>query len=203
MQNGYDSKGKTPGELYNDTAGEIEARDVSNRAELTAEQRKNTRPDNYRTDVAFAEKNSVSYFAKNQKNNETDSVKQQLREHLDEVNKMDPVANVKYHVVNKQKAKQDTKEFYKEKGLKVDRLYFGIIEMGDSEVEESSNYANNSAEFAAWRTIPYVLKRGILISGHSNHKNEGFPTFTFAAPVVINGKRGDVVVVVKKTGKVI
>lgn len=46
---------KSPVELYMNTAGEIEARDTANRSELTAEERKNTRPDIDRTDVVFAD----------------------------------------------------------------------------------------------------------------------------------------------------
>ena len=61
--------------------------------------------------------------------------------------------------------------------------------MGEGEVELSSNYANTAAEFVAWMTIPNVLKRGRLISVHKDYKGEGFPTYTFAAPVVINKKR--------------
>lgn len=48
-------EGKTPGELYKNTAGEIEARDTANRSELTAEERKNTRPDIDRADVVFSD----------------------------------------------------------------------------------------------------------------------------------------------------
>lgn len=44
-----------PSDLYRSTAGEIEARDVSNRLDYTSEQRKNTRPDIDRTDVVFAD----------------------------------------------------------------------------------------------------------------------------------------------------
>lgn len=46
---------------YINTAGEIEARDVSSRINLNAEQRKNTRPDIDRKDVVFAEKSTESY----------------------------------------------------------------------------------------------------------------------------------------------
>lgn len=46
---------KSPVELYMNTAGEIEARDTANRSELTAEERKNTRPDIDRTDIVFAD----------------------------------------------------------------------------------------------------------------------------------------------------
>ena len=48
---------------YVNTAGEVEARDVSGRSEYTAEQRKNTRPDIDRSDVVFAN-DGVSYSAK-------------------------------------------------------------------------------------------------------------------------------------------
>ena len=55
------SKGRrTPYELYYATAGEVEARDAAKRLDLDAEQRKNTRPDNNRSDVVFAEGSAVS-----------------------------------------------------------------------------------------------------------------------------------------------
>ncbi len=45
---------------YRNTAGEVEARDVSNRVNMTAKQRKNTRPDIDRTDVVFAANSETS-----------------------------------------------------------------------------------------------------------------------------------------------
>lgn len=48
-------KNRSSGELYESTPGEIEARDVSSRLDMTAEERKNTRPDIDRTDVVFAD----------------------------------------------------------------------------------------------------------------------------------------------------
>lgn len=42
----------------------------------------------------------------------------------------------------------------------------------------------------------YVLKKGKIISGHKNHKKQGNVSLTFAAPVMINGKRGNVAVCV-------
>ena len=53
-------KDRSPGELYRATAGEIEARDTANRANLTAEERRNTRPDINRTDVVFANATNIS-----------------------------------------------------------------------------------------------------------------------------------------------
>lgn len=76
-----------------------------------------------------------------------------------------------------------------------------MIEIREKDIDRSLKYLSNDAEFAALMTVPKVLKRGIEISGHGNHKNRGYDTFTFAAPVEINGKRGNVAVVVRKTGK--
>ena len=55
-----DGDGRTPYQLYESTAGEIEARDVASRADMTEEQRKNTRPDIDREDVVFAKGSTVS-----------------------------------------------------------------------------------------------------------------------------------------------
>ena len=68
IQSGYDSKGKTPGELYGVTAGEVEAQDAGNRVDMLSEQRKNTRPDIDRSDVVFAKKATESYEIKRDNN---------------------------------------------------------------------------------------------------------------------------------------
>lgn len=75
---------------------------------------------------------------------------------------------------------------------------FGKIQIGEKEVGSSLSYLNKDAEYAAFFAIPYVLKRGI-IDGHLNHKNKGFKTATFAAPVTVNGEPGILAVVVKLT----
>lgn len=51
---------RNPDELYRNTAGEIEARDSTKRLDMTADERKNTRPDIDRKDVVFAD-GGVSY----------------------------------------------------------------------------------------------------------------------------------------------
>lgn len=81
------------------TAGEIEARDAAERINLTAEQRKNTRPDVDRKDVVFAESSSISYFAKDEYDAETAGIKDQIRNSQAVINKMDVVysGNVPTH----------------------------------------------------------------------------------------------------------
>ena len=142
--------------------------------------------------------NSFTDKGKNEKN---DSAEEQLRENQYLIQDMDPVADITYNVVNKQRARLDARDIFREAGYKVDRQGFGIIEIGENQLSDSTRYLNNPAEFAAWMCVPKVLKRGRVISGHKNHKNRGYPSITIAAPVVINGKRGDVAVVVQQKGK--
>lgn len=56
----YKNGRKYADDMYRNTAGEIEARDVSSRLEMTAEQRRETRPDIDRQRVYFSEKNTGS-----------------------------------------------------------------------------------------------------------------------------------------------
>ncbi len=46
--------------------------------------------------------------------------------------------------------------------------------------------------------LPDVLSKGIEIGTHPNHKGRDYNTFTFAAPVSINGQRGNMAVVVRQ-----
>ena len=140
----------------------------------------------------------VIFYSANEKN---DSVEEQLRENQYLIQDMDPVADITYNVVNKQRARLDASDIFREAGYKVYWQGFGIIEIGENQLSDSTRYLNTLAEFAAWMCVPKVLKRGRVISGHENHKDRGYPTITIAAPVVINGKRGDVAVVVQQKGK--
>lgn len=195
---GFASGASTNNLNYDRVAGEIESRDVEKRLNYTAEQRKSTRPDIDRTDVVFAE-SAVSYFSAKESNNS--SIKQQLREHLNEVNAMLPVAEVQYSPTNKKNLRAQAVQEFKKIGYKVERQGFGVIEIGDKQIEKSLEYITTDGERAALLAVPKVLKRGIEISGHKDHKGRSYGTVTIAAPVSINGKIGDIAVVVKITGK--
>lgn len=86
-------------------------------------------------------------------------------------------------------------------GYQVDRQNFGRIEFGEKRIDISFDYLNSPGEYAAILAVPRVLKRGIIVGQHASHKYRGFPTITFAAPVEINGVRGNMAVVVKQESK--
>ena len=204
MESGYSKRDENgielmPSELYKATAGEIEARDTASRADMTSEQRKSTRPDIDRTDVVFADGESVSYLSA--ESNNTSSIKQQIKDHLNEINEMDSVADISYTKGSKHELKQRAIKEFKSIGFQIDRKGFGVIEIGERQINDSLNYLNNDGEYAALLAVPKVLKRGKNISGHDNHKGRSFGSITIAAPVTINGITGDMAVVVKQTGK--
>lgn len=185
-------------DLYEKTAGEIEARDVENRLDMTEEQRKNTRPDIDRTDVVFADGSNVSYFAKDEYDAETAGIRDQIKNAQEMLNRMPLVytANVPYKVGSKENAGTWAISELKKYGFQVDRKDFGKIYFGEKAIRDAMNYLDTDAEKVSIVGIYKVLKQGIQIGEHTDHKQRGKHTITFAAPVELNGKRGNMAVVV-------
>ncbi len=141
----------------------------------------------------------VMYSTSEESNNS--SIKKQLREHLDEINAMNPVAEVSYEPQRKIDLKKNIIEEYRKIGFSVDRQGLGKILLDENLISKSLNYLNSDGEYAAFYVVPKVLKRGKDISEHKDHKGRAYGTITIAAPVKINGVIGNVAVIVRQTGK--
>lgn len=115
---------------------------------------------------------------------------------------MNVVGDVKTpeHFESKGHAKTWAKKELKRFGYHVDRQNFGIIYFNENDIDKGGEYADRQEERAALVLIPYVLKRGIEIDHHGNHKLRQKETITFAGPVIINGIRGNMAVVVNMRG---
>ncbi len=82
----------------------------------------------------------------------------------------------------------------------IERKGYGPISFEEKWIRNGLKYVSkNSNEVAAIIAVPQILKRGVEIAHDPNHKNRGFSTTTFAGPVILNGKRGNMAVVVKET----
>ncbi len=186
-----------PSELYYNTAGEIEARDAANRRSMSDWTRKMVPPDYGDENTVFAEDSS---YAMSQ--SEQDSVKTQLREHQGELNSMKAVATIRdngWRGMSTGAFRKKIVNSLKKTGYRVDNPDIGVIDFDEKMLNRSLNYIQTDAEAAAYQALPMVLKRGIEISGHGNHKGRDYETLTIAAPVELNGKRGNMAVVVMKT----
>ena len=136
--------------------------------------------------------------------NEQSGVKEQLRNNQSMLNTMEPAAEISVPTEFSKMDKAGKQNWVVEKlrstGYKVDRKGFGIIDFAKKRLKAAFKYFDSgSAEEAAFEALPYVLENGIEISSHSDHKGRDYRTVTIAAPVLINGKRGNMAVVVKQT----
>ena len=169
----------------------------------SAEERRARMPDTGNADTVFAE--GDGYF--DMSTEEQDSVLEQIRKRQDALKKMEPVGRVntsELAQLNTKDAREKIVAALKNTGYAVERPGLGRIQFGESEINNSLNYKQkNPAAEDARRTgfllLKDVLKRGIEISGHENHKGRNYETVTIAAPVEINGIRGNMAVVVKQT----
>lgn len=131
------------------------------------------------------------------------SIKEQIRKHLQEINERGIIKEVQVDTTkaaNKREMRQEMMDYFSQFGYKVERAKFGTVEIDKKQFNKGMNYVKTTEEYAAMKAIPYVIKQGIDISGHEDHKGRGFSTITFAAQVKLNGIVGDMGVVVKKTG---
>ena len=131
---------------------------------------------------------------------ETASIKDQLRNSIGELNEMNVVASIQTPTkfTSKSAAAKWAVNLLAKYGGKVDRQGYGEIYFSPKDINKAVDYADTNEEKAAVAAAPMVLKRGKEIGGHQNHKGREKQTITFAAPVVLNGQRGNMAVVVNK-----
>ena len=151
--------------------------------------------------VATANESSVKYSKKG----EDSSIKKQLRANMEKLKDMKPVADVEYESIKNlnrsEKAKVIMNDYNKKFKDGIDRQDFGHIILREDEVTGSLKYLYTDGEFAAFKALPQVLKRGRVIDEHIDHKKRKIDTVTIAAPVVINGTSGYMAAAVKVGGK--
>ena len=209
MEEGFSKRGDhgfemMPSELYRNTAGEIEARDTVDRMDMTVEQRRNTFPNIGNENTVFVEDGSdeSGWVRENDYDPEAATIKQQIDNSKDLLNGMQIVASatVPENLSNKSSAAKWAEDILKRYGYKVDRKGYGEIYFGKKDIDKALRYADTPEERAALAVLPQVIKRGIEVGDHNNHKQRKKQTVTFAAPVELNGIRGNMAVVVNRRG---
>lgn len=155
----------------------------------------------YAKSVALAASSGKGISASVAKSSANDlSVKEQLKNSSDLLNHMDEVASVKeFETFN---SKQETAEWVLKRlentGYKVNRKGFGEIILDKKRIKKGLSYLKTNEERLAFAVVPQVLSKGIEIGSHIKHKGRAYDTVTFAAPVSINGQRGNLAVVVRQ-----
>ena len=130
------------------------------------------------------------------------SVKAQLKKHAAEINEMNPVAEVWYEELAQKEIEDMIMEVLPEIGggrISKNGVVFDIDRPGAKSVASHADKDREAS--AAALAMPFIAKYGKLVSGHKNHEDLGFPTLTYAAPIVINGVRVNAGVVIQFTSK--
>lgn len=148
------------------------------------------------------EETTIVKYSPKEQNEEIQHVKDQLRENKEKINQM-PLAASIWTEGRKGKATvqlvNEILEEYKASGYHVERMGYGTVLFGKKEIENAMHYVNSDEEYAAILAAKKVVKRGIEIHNHANHKGRNYLSVTFAAPVEINGVKGMEAVVIKQT----
>ena len=193
------------------TAGSKEARaleKVKKTFEDAYRETKNTaQPDGVKSESVENTHNSIkenSTQKNGSRSNETESIKTQLRNNQDRLDKMDIVANVRiseeYLKMEKAEKQNWVIERLRPSNYQVIRNNFGVISFAKKHLKSAFNYfKKGSAEEVVFEALPKVLESGIEITNRTEHKGRGYGTITIAAPITINGKRGNMAVTVKRT----
>ncbi len=187
-------------DVYGKTFGELEDIAQKWQAAFDAAERQAEK-----TKTAAGEGDGVKYSLKNTSDKTVVSIKQQIANASQTLNDTEPVVqkNVS-EIFSKMNIKQKrawAETEIKKAGTLIDRQGYGKIHIEPNDINSALNYLSGNGEIAAFSAVPSVLKRGTEIFRDSNHKWRGYDTVTFAAPVEINGIRGNLAVVVRETGK--
>lgn len=150
----------------------------------------------------FSADEDIRYSEKNSLNSEEKGIKQQMIDASAELDKMKPV--VSFNEMPTFNSKQDVIEWALKKfekfGDYITREGYGDIVFDRKRITKGLSYLKTYEERVALATVPYVLEKGEPIFSKGNHKSRGYSTITFSAPVIINGNRANVGVVVREEG---
>ncbi|MDE6473602.1 MAG: hypothetical protein K2L70_00685 [Clostridia bacterium] len=131
------------------------------------------------------------------------SIKQQVKENLDKIKGTKVVAVIKEGSITKDKAAAISAlkgQMARTKGI-VKRDDLGEVDVL-CEVNSAMGYSITAAEISSLAAVPAVIKNGVIIGNHENHKGGKLETITIAARVVVAGKPGIMGVVLKKKSKI-
>ena len=182
LQKARADKGRTAEDLYMNTAGEIEARDVQKRQNYTPEQRKHAEPNTGNTDTVFAEE-GVQLSASSK------PIEKQINEKLKELNRKQPVAtiNMTEEMLKSGKTRQEqeavVKSYFDKMGRTAFRKGFGTVQISNDGISHSIGKGAGVGKMMAFAGVKNVIEKGEQIYKDKNHNNSGNDTYTFAAPV--------------------
>ena len=131
---------------------------------------------------------------------DSESLTEQMNDHLGELEEMEPVAEIRGNEVNFGKNARENVEnidaFFDSIGNKVERENFGIVELKHYGANKTVRHGNSAAKQAAVAAIPGAIRNGNQIGYEKNWQGKGYDTYVFAGPVIMDETRINEAVIV-------
>ena len=147
------------------------------------------------------------YYSKESNDSENKSIIQQLREKISDIMLSPVVADIRFDTDSEKTVPEMKAEIVqtlasrgKETDVSVERKGFGTVDLSYKKLKDGVKYLHYPEEIYSLPYVAEVVKNGIQVYYEKNHKTTGNESFTFAAPVNINGKTYAMGVVVHRSG---
>ncbi|MBQ8830863.1 MAG: hypothetical protein IJ017_04645 [Oscillospiraceae bacterium] len=193
----YRMTNKLPSELYENTAGEIEARDVSARRGMSEDMRRLTLPNVGNDDTVFARRGTLS---KEEKANAKERV-EKLKGSIYLLQTTPTVATLSGNEFDGSaggRLSDQVESFFDTIGNRVNRPGFGDVELNKRGIKSDIAHGIGRAKAITFAAVPQVIKSGVQIDYQANWKGRGADSYVFAAPVMVDGNMTYVAAVVLK-----
>ena len=180
-------------DLYQDTAGEIEARDAAARWSMTAEQRRRIRPNTGNEDTVFAEIGAwmgdldQEYGPQMQEEPTTEVAASQ--DGIQRVASMEPVASITGEEFRKGETDliSQVEDFFNEQGNHAYSPQLGEVILDRRGVKSDIGHGIGRKKAAAFAAVPEIIAQGQVVDYQENWKGRGYDTVVIAAPIRIGG----------------
>lgn len=174
--------GRTAVELYHDTAGEIEARNVESRRSYTQEQRKNSPPRLGGEDTVLAEGDNISsdYISGMVSDGEIEA-------NINTIAEMESVITIRGDEFRMSDGKLlvDVTRFFESIGGYVYNDRLGDIYLRKRGVKNDLGHGMSDEKAASFAAIPAVLQYGKVAGYVVNYEGRGYDSATVVAPITI------------------
>ena len=197
FQRQYDeiTHGMTAYEQYENTAGEIEARDAASRRQLTAEQRRSAEPARADDRTVFVEgvdeialaEMDAEYGPQLQSYFDPDVSTEEIERNIANVAQMDPVVRISGEEFAKGEKDLITQveEFFAQMGNSAHNQQLGDVILDRRGIKSDIAHGIGRKKAAAFAAVPDVISKGLIVDYQQNWKDRGYDTAVLAAPVTI------------------
>lgn len=194
FENQVTGAGTSSIDLYRNTAGEVEARDAAARRTMTAEQRRETRPDTGNEDTVFAKIEDwmgdldQEYGPQMQEYleiGETDA-----QDGINHVADMEPVSSITGDEFRKGETDliSQVEGFFNEQGKQAYSPQLGEVILDRRGVKSDIGHGIGRKKAAAFAAVPDIIAQGKVVDYQRNWKDRGYDTAVIAAPIQIGGQ---------------